>query len=146
MKELPHHYRTEARATARDNVVLSAAGLTALESAPPAEFDGPGDLWSPETLLLAAVADCVVLSFRVIAANSKLEWTELHCEAGGTVDRAEGALRFTEIRLRATLTLPPGQKTERAQRMLERAEKSCLISNSLATPVHLETEIREAGT
>jgi peroxiredoxin-like protein len=117
-----------------------------VESAPPAEFDGPGDLWSPETLLLAAVADCVVLSFRVIAANSKLEWTELHCEAGGTVDRAEGALRFTEIRLRATLTLPPGQKTERAQRMLERAEKSCLISNSLATPVHLETEIREAGT
>jgi peroxiredoxin-like protein len=120
--------------------------LSPLESAPPAEFDGPGNLWSPETLLLAAVTDCFILSFRVIAANSSLEWTELQCEAEGVVDRAEGGLRFTEIHLRATLTLPSGQRTDRAQRMLERAEKSCLVSNSLATPVHLEAQIRETAT
>jgi peroxiredoxin-like protein len=145
MKELPHHYRLEARAVGEGPVVLSVNGLTPLDSAPPAEFGGPGDLWSPETLLLGAVADCYVLSFRVIASNSSLEWNELHCEAEGEVDREENALRFTQIRLRATLTLSPGQKTDRAERMLERAKKSCLVTNSLSTPVELETEIREAA-
>ena len=127
------------------NVVLSAQGLPSLESAPPAEFDGPGDLWSPESLLLAAVADCFVLSFRTLATNSSLAWTSLRCAAEGILDRAEGGMRFTEIRLHAELELDPGQKRDRAQRLLERAEKLCLVSNSLVTPVELETEIRESA-
>jgi peroxiredoxin-like protein len=146
MQELPHRYRIEARAAPEGAVELETPGVAALPSAPPVEFDGPGDLWSPETLLLAAVADCFVLSFRVIAHNSKLAWTDLACGAQGVLDRADGALRFTEIHLHAALTLPPGQRLDRAERLLQRAEKSCLVSNSLATPIHLETEIREASS
>lgn len=146
MKDLPHRYRIEARAAPEGAVALETPGVAALSSAPPVEFGGPGDLWSPETLLLAAVADCFVLSFRVIAENSKLAWTELTCDAQGVLDRAEGALRFTEIHLRAALTLAREQRVDRAERLLQRAEKSCLVSNSLATPIHLETEIREASS
>ncbi len=143
MQDLPHRYRLEALARSEGNVVLSSRGLPALESAPPAEFDGPGDQWSPESLLLGAVADCYVLSFRTLAANSSLPWEELRCAAEGVLDRAEGGMRFTEIHLRAELVLPEGQKLDRAQRLLERAEKICLVSNSLVTPVHLETQIIE---
>ena len=55
----------------------------------------------------------------------------------------EGGMRFTEIHLRAELTTLEGQKLDRAQRLLDRAEKICLVSNSLVTPVHLETQITE---
>ena len=143
MQDLPHRYQLEAVAQPEGDVVLSSRGLPSLESAPPAEFDGPGDRWSPESLLVAAVADCFVLSFRALALNSSLAWTDLHCSAEGTLDQTEGGLRFREIHLRAHLVLPTGEKLDRAQRLLERAEKICLVSNSLATPVYLETQITE---
>ena len=57
MHPYPHHYTVHARAEATGDVDLDADRLPTLKTAPPAEFDGPGDLWSPETLLCAAVAD-----------------------------------------------------------------------------------------
>ena len=125
MHPYPHHYTVQARAEATGDVEISAEGLPTLRTAPPVEFDGPGDRWSPETLLCAAVADCFVLSFRAIARASKLDWTGLEC-------RVEGKSRFTEVVVHATLRVPGGVDQERATRLLEKAEQSCLISNSLS--------------
>ena len=132
MHPYPHHYTVQARAEATGDVEISAEGLPTLRTAPPVEFDGPGDRWSPETLLCAAVADCFVLSFRAIARASKLDWTGLECRVEGTLDRVEGKSRFTEVVVHATLRVPGGVDQERATRLLEKAEQSCLISNSLS--------------
>jgi organic hydroperoxide reductase OsmC/OhrA len=58
MHPFPHHYYVSAEGNATGAVTLSSPGLATLESAPPVEFDGPGDRWSPETLLVGAIADC----------------------------------------------------------------------------------------
>lgn len=139
--DLPHRYAVRAQTAAEGSVTLSSRGLADLESLPPLEFGGPGDRWSPETLLVAAVADCFLLTFRAIARNSAYAWTSLSCESEGVLDRAEGGVRFTEIRLRAELRAPQGADTERGRRLLEKAERSCLVSRSLATPVHLEAQV-----
>ncbi len=141
MKELPHHYAVRAESAAEGPVALASSGLPALESAAPAEFGGPGDRWSPETLLVAAVADCFLLTFRAIARASAYAWSELRCEAEGVLDRAEGGVRFTEFRLRAELQAPAGTDPERGRRLLEKAERSCLVSRSLTAPVHLEARV-----
>jgi len=141
MQDYPHHYRVTARVEGRANVELSSANLPDLESAPPAEFGGPGDLWSPETLLAAAVADCFVLSFKAIARASKLEWTSLTCDADGVLDRVERTTLFTEFRLRAVLAVPEGVDEKRARLLLDKAEQSCLITNSLKSTSHLEAEV-----
>ena len=73
MQEFPHHYVATATARPGHNVDVGSPGLVSIPSAGPAEFGGPGDLWSPETLLVAAVADCFVLSFRAIARKAKLD-------------------------------------------------------------------------
>lgn len=65
MEEYPHHYRVAASTGSEGDVNLTSSELDPILSAPPAEFDGPGDLWSPETLLVAAVADCFILSFKL---------------------------------------------------------------------------------
>jgi organic hydroperoxide reductase OsmC/OhrA len=111
-------------------------------SAPPAEFGGPGYRWSPETLLIGAVADCFVLTFRTIAKGSRLRWTEIICEATGKLDRVDRVTRFTEIELHVTLSLPAGEDTERARALLARTEKVCLISNSLQLEVTLHADVR----
>ena len=75
MQDLPHHYNVSADAEAEGNIILKADNMPQLISAPPAEFGGPGDQWSPEHLLVAAVADCFILTFRAVARASKLEWS-----------------------------------------------------------------------
>ncbi len=72
MREFPHHYAAVATGGPDGDVQLDSGRLAALRSAAPAEFDGPGDRWSPETLVTAALADCFVLTFRGIARFSKL--------------------------------------------------------------------------
>jgi organic hydroperoxide reductase OsmC/OhrA len=75
---------------------------------------------------------------------SRLEFTKLELDAVGTVDRKDGATRFTEIVLRPNITVPPGANHERVRQILEKSEKTCLVSASLSTPVRLEPEIEEA--
>jgi peroxiredoxin-like protein len=141
MQGFPHRYSVAANAGAEGAVALESARLPALTSAPPAEFDGPGDQWSPETLLVAAMADCFVLTFRAIARASKLSWLSLRCDVEGTLDRVERVTQFTSFRVRASLRVPAGANEEQARRLLARAEQSCLITNSLKGASHLEASV-----
>jgi len=145
MKPFPHHYSVEASAAASGSVELRAAGLPTLSSEPPIEFDGPGDQWSPESLLVAAVIDCFTLTFRAIAHASKLEWVGVECRAQGTLDRVDRVTRFTGMRIEAHLTLPMGGKEDAATRLLEKAEKTCLVTNSLDLEVELEARVTVGG-
>lgn len=145
MHAFPHHYEVTAAAAAEGAVALTADTLTTLASASPAEFGGPGDRWSPETLLVGAVGDCLVLTFRAVALASKLPWTSLRCEVTGTLDRVDRLTSFTGFEVRAILTVPAGADPDRARHALEKAEQNCLVANSLKAKVHLVPEIVVAG-
>lgn len=145
MQEFPHVYRAAANAGVHGEVALDSPGVPRLVSASPTEFGGPGDRWSPETLLVAAVADCFILTFRAVARASKLSWTSLRCEAEGTLERIDRVTRFTSFNLRATLCVPDGVNAEQAGRAMVRAEQTCLVSNSLKATIHLDTEVIVAG-
>jgi organic hydroperoxide reductase OsmC/OhrA len=145
MQDFPHRYSVAAISRTEGDVSLESAGLPALASAAPAEFDGPGDRWSPETLLVGAIADCFTLGFRAIARASKLEWVSLRCQVEGTLERVERVMQFTGFEVRASLRVPPGTDPQRARSLLEKAEKTCLISNSLKGKSHLETSVEVAG-
>jgi len=144
MHPYPHVYQVEANAAAKNEVSLDSAGLSTLASLPPEQFDGPGGYWSPETLLVASMADCFILTFRAIARASKLEWLHLECETDGILDRVDNVTRFTRFDIRATLKIPSGEDEHKATRILEKAEAVCLVSNSLNAEKHLETSIEIA--
>jgi organic hydroperoxide reductase OsmC/OhrA len=141
MHPFPHHYTVNAEVRPIGDVPLSTEGVRIIESAPPKEFDGPGNQWSPEGLLTAAVADCFVLSFRAIATASKYAWVRLESRTQGTLDRVEGKMRFTRFDTHAKLFVPEGADVERGKKLLEKAELSCLVSNSLNSERHLTVEV-----
>lgn len=143
MKPFPHRYDVHLAGGPSGYAHVSTAGVPELRAAPPADFDGPGDAWSPEHLLLASVQTCFLFTLRAIARLSKLEFADLQLDAAGTVDRREGVTRFTEIVLRPTLTVATGTDRALALRVLEKSERACLVSASLSTPIRLEPEIRE---
>ena len=141
MQAFPHRYSAVAGAALQGEVSLESPRLEPLRSAAPVEFGGPGDLWSPETLLVAAVADCFVLTFRAIAGISRLPWSSLTCEVHGTVDRIDRVTQFTAFEIRARLRVPPGTNEDQALRLLAKAEDGCLVTHSLKAKPHLDAAI-----
>ena len=131
MKPLPHRYNVTLTSGEQSYPIITSDRLEPFISAPPETFDGPGNLWSPETLLVAAIADCFALTFRAIAKASQLRWTKLLCDADGILDRSEGVTRFTAIDLYVSLVVPAETDTEIARALLEKTERNCLIVNSL---------------
>ena len=89
MQKLPHRYVVVAAGDTLDDIELASHSLPPLRSAPPTEFDGPGDRWSPESLLVGAVAGCYVLTFRAVARASRVSWTWLRCDVSGTLERID---------------------------------------------------------
>jgi organic hydroperoxide reductase OsmC/OhrA len=145
MQDLPHRYTASASSETEGKVLLESPRLPTLDSAGPVEFGGPGDRWSPETLLCAALADCFSLGFHAIAKASKLEWKALRCEVEGTLERVERATQFTSFEVRASLRVPAGTDEARARSLLEKAERVCFITNSLKGKTHLVTNVEVAG-
>jgi organic hydroperoxide reductase OsmC/OhrA len=141
MQDLPHNYVVTASAQAESHVALSSNGLPDLVTGPPAEFGGPGDIWSPETLFIGSVSDCFILTFRAISRASKLPWSSLECVANGTLERIERSTKFTTIHIRAKLQVPAGTDPDKARRLLKKSEANCLITQSMSATVHLETEV-----
>lgn len=141
MHPFPHRYIVNAVVRPGGDVPLSSDGMRVIESAPPKEFDGPGNQWSPEGLFTASVADCFVLNFRAIAAASKFSWINLEARTQGTLDRVDGKMRFTRFDTHARLSIPTGADVERAKKLLEKAEQTCLVSNSLASERHLTVDV-----
>ncbi len=144
MQSFPHHYPVRVRVTQTGDIRLQSPGLDEIVSAPALAFGGPGDKWSPENLLVAAVADCFVLSFRAIASASKLDWLSLDCAVDGVLEKLDNLTQFTAFEVSATLTLPAGGRQELAARLLEKAEQVCLITNSLKAETYLSIEILES--
>jgi organic hydroperoxide reductase OsmC/OhrA len=141
MQGFPHSYFTSAAGGTEGSVVVSGDGLPDLDTQAPPQFGGPEGVWSPETMLSAAVANCYILSFRAIARASKFEWTTLECDVEGVLDRPERTTLFTAFNIHAVLTVPANSKVELAQRLLEKAEQICLVTASLKSETVLTTEV-----
>lgn len=122
----------------RKGVIQSPELPTKIEVATPPEFDkGIPGIWSPEHLFTAAVLSCFMTTFLAIAEFSKLEFKSFDCDAEGVLDKVEGKFLMTEVNLKVRLVIDDASKKERAERILEKSETACLISNSIKTKVNL---------
>lgn len=141
MQDYPHLYVATAEGGADGLVDTGSPGLESIPTMPPAEFDGPGDKWSPETMLVAAVANCFILTFRAVARASHFDWNLVSVRVVGVLNRVERVTRFTEFRIGVTLRLPPGSDWHKAHRIAEKSESVCLVTNSLNGDKTLEIDI-----
>lgn len=141
MEDLPHQYRVKTQGSATSVLTSQVDNLPDIVVAPPVQFGGPGDQWSPEDLLMASVANCLVLSFKAIAKASGFEWLTIECESDGTLDKVERKIQFTDILSKVTLCIPTTESTEKAEKLLLKAEETCFVSNSMTCDSRMECEI-----
>ncbi len=141
--EAHHEYRINAFGAGGRNGIVHAEGIQpAISFSPPPEFQGEAGRWTPEHFLVAAVTSCFVSTFEGMAQSSRLEIGSLRLAAEGVLANENGGWRFTEIRLRPVVTVQKAEDHDRAVRLLEKAEKSCLIARSLQCKVVLFSAVK----
>lgn len=142
-----HDYQVELIGVDEKRGMLTASedGLPELEVSSPPEFGGPGRRWSPEHLFVASVSSCLMTTFRSIAARSGVEVIDYVDTAVGHLQRGEdGAYSIERITLRPRVVVSSQTRLDRVERVLERADRACLISRSVASEVTVEPVISHA--
>ncbi len=140
--ELPYFYETEVEWTGERGGDLRSHNLPTLKVAAPPEFQGPEGCWTPEHLYVASVGACFMTTFVAVAQLSKLEVASFGVTARGKLEKIEGlGYQMTEVVLTPKVVLRSNRDFDRAARILEKAKKNCLISNSIKTAVKMEPEL-----
>ncbi|MBK6997971.1 MAG: OsmC family protein [Saprospiraceae bacterium] len=142
-KEVQFDYRVKAILGENRISKITAVGVNAvIECATPPEFPkGIAGVWSPETFFLAAIAGCYVNTFQSFCDKFKLQPVSLECEASGTIALVEGKYAFTGVMLNPIVTLANYEDEATAYKILEKAHRYCLISNSIKCPVSVSENV-----
>ncbi|GAA4097372.1 OsmC family protein [Zhongshania borealis] len=141
MNQLPHLYSVSVAASPEGSLRAFADHLPEIKVNAPVQFDGPGDQWSPEELLMAAAANCFVLSFRTVAGIAKLDWVSIECSSSGELDKVERSMVFTKMTNKVRLVVADPVSKSKAETLLRKAEAICIVSNSLSADKFLELEV-----
>ncbi|WP_336687844.1 OsmC family protein [Chryseobacterium bernardetii] len=114
-----------------------------IEVATPPQFPkGVEGVWSPEHLFTAAVSSCLMTTFLAIAENSKLEFSDFQCKSKGKLEQVEGKFLMTEVILEPVVTIKNESEREKAERVLQKSEANCLISNSVKSKITMIPQIK----
>lgn len=135
MDPLPHEYRVTLNNEPESSIEARVEDRLELNVGLPVQFDGAGDLWSPEDLFMASISSCFILSFRAVAKNAGFNWKHIHCESKGVLDKEQGkGIRFIGIFTVVELMLVNDEDKDKAVGLLEKSGRVCLISNSISAP------------
>lgn len=144
-----HRYNVDLTWTANRKGLLSSTEVTEvpfngipIEVATPPQFPaGMPGIWSPEHLFTAAVSSCFMTTFLAIAENSKLAFTDFSCAAEGKLEMIDGLLMMSEVALSPVVTITDELQRERANKVLDKTFKNCLISNSIKSKVTMSSRV-----
>ena len=143
-----HRFRVLAWwASGRTGIAKSGSAPNAIHFTSPPAFGGLEGRWTPEDLLLCALASCYTTTFRAVAEHSKFEYTDLQVEVDGDIRKADSGYQFSEIAVRASLTISQPEEQARAVKLLHKAEGLCLVSRALSVKRQFEpsVHVRETG-
>jgi organic hydroperoxide reductase OsmC/OhrA len=123
-------------------LVIRAPGKIELPGSADKTFHGDADRWNPEELLVAALAQCHMLSYLHMAVRAGVVVTAYTDDALGVMRREGLGGAFEEVRLRPLVTVAEASMVDRARSAHAEAFAHCFIANSVNFPVRHEPTIR----
>ncbi|MBY0348056.1 MAG: OsmC family protein [Hydrotalea flava] len=147
-----HYYQVDVNWNSERKGVMCSPELnkdagSCIEVATPPDFPkGMPGIWSPEHLFTAAVSSCLMTTFLAIAENSKLTYTGFSCRSKGKLEQVDGKFMMSEVVLEPTVTITDEKDRERAERVLQKSEAACLISNSVKSKITMMPTILVQAT
>jgi organic hydroperoxide reductase OsmC/OhrA len=123
----------------RDHMVTLENGQIVANSAAPS-FLGNSAMSNPETLLLAALASCHMLTFLAVASKRGFQVSHYQDKAVGTLGKnSEGRMAITNCTLSPKIEffgeLSPS--SEELQKLHDSAHRNCFIANTISAHVEI---------
>jgi len=117
-----------------------------LEVGPAPEFEGSQETLNPEEMFVAAVNSCIMTTFFYFVRRSNIEVLSYYSDAEGRVEKQRDGFRFTNVEVRAKITLQQPDIAEKVRELGDLAEKYCLVSRSVTCPVQysLVVQVKES--
>jgi peroxiredoxin-like protein len=138
-----HRFRVVAWwSSGRTGIAKSSFAPNAIHFTAPPAFGGVEGRWTPQDLLLAAVASCFTTTFRTVAENSKFDYIDLQVEVDGVIGKTDAGYRFSEILIRAHLIIPRVRERTHALKLLQKAEGMCMVSHALSVEQRFEPSVQ----
>lgn len=126
----------------RVGTMTSEVLVEVIKIATPPEFPkGVPGIWSPEHYFVAAINGCLLTTFLAIAENFKLNFVDFSSDSEGILARVDGKFMMREVILRPSIVIEKEEDRELAEKVIIKAERACLISNSVKTEIKLEYQI-----
>jgi len=126
------------RGYSRDHDVV-IPGLPVLKGSADSTFHGDKERYNPEQLLLAALAQCHMLSYLHVAVKHGVVVTDYRDEASGLLLlNRDGSGQFEKVTLRPRVTVADAGQAELAGRLHHEANRVCFIARSVNFPVDHE--------
>ena len=136
-----HIYKTKLRWTSERKGILSSKNKPDIMVATPPEFGGHPDIWSPEDLFLASVEVCTLTTFLWYVNKEHITLKSYSSEACGTVELVGGMFKFSSITVKVRVGVSSKDDRTVVEKIVKKTSRACLISNSIQTDVHIESEI-----
>lgn len=141
--ETTHSYRVVAWWSAgRTGLAKTDSAPNAIHFTAPPEFGGVEGRWTPESLLLCAIAGCFTTTFRAISEYSKFEYADLEVQVEGTIEKVDSGYAFTEIIIRPNLSVTTEGDEVHGMRLLQKTKTLCLVSRALSVPQTFEPHLQ----
>ncbi len=119
-----------------ESIITSDKHATLVASAAEG-FGGDARLWNPEELLMAAIAQCHMLSFLYAAHEAGIAIADYVDETTGTMSYQGGSGVMTSVTLRPTIETTASAAD--VDRLHEEAKAMCVLRASVNFPVNVES-------
>lgn len=138
----PFMFEVELNWLVKKRGILSASNVNnTLHVATPQEFGGEGREWSPEHLFLSSISSCFMSTYLFFAKRLNFEITNLECSIIGQVELMDGNYQFTNIHLFPKIYVANEELRGKASLALQKAQKYCLVTNSIKTDIIYNSEV-----
>jgi peroxiredoxin-like protein len=136
-----HHFHLRANWPGKRNDIGEIqSGNLSTQVSIPKEMDGPGIGTNPDEMLLGAAATCYIITLAAMLERSGISQEGLELESTAIVDVTNGIFTYEKIIHRPTIVLIDEKDMIKTQRLVIKAEETCMISKALRGNVVIELE------
>ena len=121
------------------------SGPGELEVGPAPEFEGNPETLNPEEMFVAAINNCLMTTFFYFVRKLNVEISSYYSEAQALLEKQKDGFRFTNVEVRAEVTLKQEELAEKVSELGDLVEKYCLVSRSVVCPVRFKLGVKTIG-
>ena len=121
------------------------SGPGELEVGPAPEFEGNPETLNPEEMFVATINNCLMTTFFYFVRKLNVEISSYYSEAQALLEKQKDGFRFTDVEVRAEVTLKQEELAEKVSELGDLVEKYCLVSRSVVCPVRFKLGVKTIG-